>query len=102
MRLPRGTFVATISVLFVAITAMQIASLITVHLLPLPLFLAGFPALAVLLGGMQVGTLVGKRLSGAAFDRMTLALLFLMSLRLLYGALAGGCHSALGFRSRGR
>lgn len=90
MRLPRGAFVATISVLFMAITTTQIVSLVAVKLLTWPLFFAGFPALALVLGGMQIGTWLGKRLSGATFDKVILALLFVLSLRLLYDALSGG------------
>lgn len=89
MRLPRGTFVATASIMFVAMTATQIASLVAVKILTWPLFLFGFIALALVIAGMQIGTWLGKKMSGAAFDRMILALLFILSLRLMYDALSG-------------
>lgn len=87
MRLPRGTFVATVSVLFTAMTVMQGASLIAVDLLPLPLFLGGFVALALVMAGMPVGGWLGRRLSGQAFDRAILILLALLGLRLLQTAI---------------
>lgn len=86
MRLARGTFVATASVLFTAMTVMQGLSLVAVDLLPLPLFLGGFIALALLLAGMPLGGWLGRRLSMRAFDRAILALLTLLSLRLLFDA----------------
>lgn len=87
MRLARGTFIATASVLFVAMTTMQMASLAVVGLLPWRLFLAGFVALALVLGGMPIGGWLGRRMSGPAFDRVILALLVVLSLKLLQGAL---------------
>jgi len=87
MRLERSEFVATISVFFFTMSALQIPTLIALGILTweragvallgaIPLFIA-----------MPLGEAAAKRISKQTFDKLILALLALVALRLMYTAL---------------
>ncbi len=87
MKLERAQFIATISVFFAAMSLVQIPALaglgiLTPHRAALSLA-AGIP----LFGAMPVGSYLAKRISGPAFDRIIMALLGVIAVRLLYAAL---------------
>ncbi len=87
LRLERPIFVATISMFFTSMSvtqlfAMGVAGLMTPELLGLSA-LAIFPVLCA----MPLGELAARRLSADGFDRLVLALLSVLALRLIYVAL---------------
>jgi len=83
MRLPRETFIATVSVFFVTMTAIQIPTLWGVGILTAERFAMGLAGLAVVLVSMPVGTWLGKRASAQVFDRVLLAVLCLIAAKLV-------------------
>jgi len=90
MRLERITFIATISGFFVVMAAAQLLALTASGLLTLPIIglslLAFFPMTLF----MPVGSWLARKLSAAAFDKLTLALLTVLAVRLLYSILGSG------------
>lgn len=85
MRLPRPTFIAMISLFFVTFTSIQIIALFTGGLLqwrdlPISAF-----ALLPILAGMPLGAKLAQKLKPEIFDRLILALLALIAVRLLAG-----------------
>lgn len=87
MRLDRPEFVATISIFFFMMSALQIPSLAALGVLTWER--AGLALLAAipLFGAMPLGELAAKRVSKETFDKMILALLVVVALRLGYTAL---------------
>jgi hypothetical protein len=87
MRLERLEFIATISVFFMAMTAVQIPALWALGILTPKL--AALSALAVvpLFAGIPVGQWIARRVSRATFDRLILALLAAVAARLIWSAL---------------
>ena len=87
MRLDRREFVATISVFFLMMSVLQIPALISLGLLDW--HRAGLAALAALplFGAMPLGEIAARRISKEAFDRLIVALLAVIALRLMYVAL---------------
>ena len=87
MRLPREEFIGTISVFFAAMTAMQIPALWALRLLGAELIGYGFAALALSLLAMPVGNWLGRRASPELFDRLMLATLAMIGLRIVFDLL---------------
>lgn len=88
MKPDRAQFVATISVFFAAMTFSQIPLLTHYGYFDLHRALWSCLALLPIAAGMPVGTALAKRFSKETFDRVILALLAVIALRLLYEALA--------------
>ncbi|SFI45651.1 hypothetical protein SAMN03080618_00514 [Aquamicrobium aerolatum DSM 21857] len=86
MRLDRQAYIFTISVFFVAMTAVQIPTLGMVGLLSAPLLAISLAAVVPILLFMPVGTALAQRLSPAAFDRAILLLLIGLALKLVFEA----------------
>lgn len=84
--LTRPVFIFTISTMFVSFVLVQIVALGVVGILTLEL--AGLSLFAVipLLGAMPLGAALAKRLPAWMFDRMILALLAGLSVKLLFDA----------------
>jgi len=87
MRLPREAFIATISVFFVTMTAIQIPALWAVGVLTGERLALGFGGLAVVLVAMPVGAWLGRRASARVFDRVLLALLLAIAAKLVFDLL---------------
>ena len=87
MRLDRGTFIATISAFFGAMAVVQIPTLWALGLMTPAL--AGWSLLAAvpLFGAMPIGAWLGRRIDKAFFDKLILALLAVVALKLFYDAL---------------
>lgn len=86
MRLDRQAYIFTISVFFVAMTAVQIPTLGMVGLLSAPLLAISLAAVVPILLFMPVGAALAQRLSPAAFDRAILLLLIGLALKLVFEA----------------
>ena len=89
MRLPRESFIATISVFFVTMTAVQIPTLWSVGVLTWERLGLGLAGLVVVLVAMPVGTWLGRRASAQVFDRVLLVLLGLIAAKLILDLIAG-------------
>ncbi|MBT8412921.1 MAG: sulfite exporter TauE/SafE family protein [Boseongicola sp.] len=86
LRLSRVDFIGTISVFFLAMASLQIPTLIVLGILSWER--AGLALLAVipLFFGITVGAWIARRLSKEAFDRVVLALLAVIAVKLLWDA----------------
>lgn len=89
MRLERPAFIATISMFFAAMSVAQIPTLVWFGLLTAETSLLGALALVPIFAAMPVGAWLARRMSTRQFDRVTLALLALLALRLLWAAYFG-------------
>ncbi|MEQ5868881.1 sulfite exporter TauE/SafE family protein [Sagittula sp. NFXS13] len=83
MRLERVVFAATISLFFLAMTLIQIPTMIWYELLTPVRALASAAALVPLMGAMPLGAWLARRLDKATFDRVILLLLTVIALKLL-------------------
>ncbi|GGL55445.1 sulfite exporter TauE/SafE family protein [Wenxinia marina] len=83
MRLDREEFIGTISLFFMAMCLVQIPLLSAYGLLTPHVALLGLLAMIPLFGAMPVGAWMARHVSRAAFDRIVLGLLGILSLRLL-------------------
>ena len=88
MKLERGEFVATISIFFMAMSLFQIPTLAALGVLTFEHALISIPAAIPLFGAIPLGEWSAKRISRQTFDRIVLALLSVIALRLIYSALA--------------
>lgn len=88
LRLERAEFVATISVFFLAMAAMQIPTLVSLGILTGERLGLAVVAAIPMFGAMPLGECAARHVSKATFDKIILALLALIALRLAYGALA--------------
>ncbi len=86
MRLPRDTFIGTISIFFVSMTAMQIPALWSVGLMRLEMLAYGFGALGLIFLAMPLGNWLGKRASATLFDLVLLVLLGAIAMKILFEA----------------
>lgn len=86
MRLERGQFIATISVFFCAMSLVQIPALVGLGILTPQIAALSAAALIPLLGGMPIGAWLARRISKEAFDKLILALLGVIALKLIYDA----------------
>ncbi|TVP72523.1 MAG: sulfite exporter TauE/SafE family protein [Rhodobacteraceae bacterium] len=87
MKLPRGTFIGTISIFFVSMTAMQIPALWSVGLLSLEMLIYGFGALGLVFLGMPLGNWLGERASPKVFDMVMLVTLGAIAVKILFEAI---------------
>ena len=87
LRLERPVFIATISVFFAVMSLVQIPTLWSLGLLGPERLLQSLVAFGVLFAGMPVGEWLARRITPATFDRLMLALLAVIALRLLWTAL---------------
>jgi uncharacterized membrane protein YfcA len=81
-------FIATISLFFAVMSIAQIPTLWSLGLLDPERIMQGFAAFLVLFLGMPVGERLASRVSAKTFDRAMLALLAVISLRLIWEAIA--------------
>lgn len=79
----RRTFVFAVSAMFLVLTLVQLGSLTVAGIMTWERFLQGWIALAPIALGMPIGTWAASKLSRRAFERVVLALLAVMALRLL-------------------
>ena len=87
LRFERNEFIATISVYFLAMTALQIPTLVTLGILTPERFGLAVLAIIPMFGAMPIGEWAAKRVSKAAFDKLILALLAAIAMRLTYSAI---------------
>ncbi len=88
LRLPRETFIATISSLFVTFSVIQIGVAEATGLIrPGEVFYSLFALLPVSLA-MPLGARLARRMSPQALDRVILAILAVLAVKLLFDALA--------------
>jgi uncharacterized membrane protein YfcA len=88
MRLERAAFIATISALFAAMGMAQLPALAGFGLLTPHLLALSAAALIPLVAFMPVGSWLARRISPRSFDRLVLALLTVLALRLVYDTVA--------------
>ncbi|MDJ1008375.1 MAG: sulfite exporter TauE/SafE family protein [Paracoccaceae bacterium] len=86
--LPRAEFIAVISAAFLAMAVPQIAALWWYGFLSLDRLALGLAVTLVVFAGMPMGAYVAERVGKTVFDRVILALLAVIALRLIYGALS--------------
>jgi len=86
MRLERGQFISTISAFFVSMAIVQIPMLVSYGFLTLERFWISCAAIIPLLAFMPVGSFLAKKISKQTFDRLILALLAVVALKLIYEA----------------
>lgn len=86
MRLDRAEFVATISVFFFTMSALQVPTLVAVGLLDWERAGIAVAAAVPLFGAMPLGERAARRVSKATFDKIILVLLAAVALRLVYEA----------------
>lgn len=86
MRLRRETFMPTASAFFVGLGLVQVPLLVAYGMLDGPHAALSASALIPLVAGMPIGAWLGRRLSQAAFDKIILAVLTVLALRLIWGA----------------
>jgi len=89
MRLERPVFIATVSTVFVAMTALQFPSLFLLGALSWQNLLLSLLALLPISAFMPLGSAIAARLPREAFDRMILVLLALLAAKLMFDALTG-------------
>lgn len=81
--LSRPQFIFTMSLFFVSMTLTQFPIQVALGIMTWERLGIGALALVPLLAGMAAGEVIGRRMSKAAFDRIIVALLTLLALRLL-------------------
>lgn len=86
LRTDRSAFVATISAFFAAMAVVQIPLLTLYGFLTWERFLWSCVAIVPLAAGMPIGAALARRISKEIFDKVILALLALVALRLLSDA----------------
>jgi uncharacterized membrane protein YfcA len=87
MKLERATFIATVSVFFAGVTALQLVPLVGYGFMTPLRFALGLGALAVIAGFMPLGALAARHISRETFDRVILALLAVIAVRLVMTAI---------------
>lgn len=87
MRPERGEFIATIAAFFLAMAAVQVPMLVALGVLTPARAALSLAALAPLFGGIAVGARLARHISRETFDRLILAVLALIALRLALDAL---------------
>lgn len=90
LKLPRATFIGTISAFFSLMTISQIERMIAVNLLTLDRVLIGLVATVATLAAMPAGRWVGGKVSKQTFDWVILGLLAILAAKILIGALLSG------------
>ena len=84
LKMERAAFIATISIFFVAMSAVQIPTLISLGILTQDRLLFSVFALIPLLGGMPIGAWIARHVDAAVFDKVVLALLLVVALKLIF------------------
>lgn len=84
VKMERTGFIATISIFFVAMAAVQIPTLISFGILTPERVLFSIFALIPLLVGMPIGAWVAGRVGTDIFDKLVLALLLVVALKLIF------------------
>jgi len=84
MKLERAAFIATISIFFVAMSVVQVPTLIGLGILTQDRLLFSVFAMAPLLGGMPIGAWIARRVQADVFDKLVLALLLVVALKLIF------------------
>lgn len=87
MRLPRSSFIGTISVFFVAMSLAQLPALWVAGLISPYSLALGLGSLAMIALGMPFGNWLAQRWSARTFDRVMLTLLALLAAKILLGTL---------------
>jgi uncharacterized membrane protein YfcA len=87
MRLERSAFIATISLFFTMFGAVQLVALSASGMMSWMELLYSFLALIPIWAAMPLGVFLSKRMSPAIFDRVILALLTAIALKLTMDAL---------------
>jgi uncharacterized membrane protein YfcA len=85
-RMERDTFIATISIFFVAMSLVQIPMLAVWDVLTPARALLSAVGTLPLIAGMPLGAWLARRMSKVFFDRLILAILAVVALRLVIGA----------------
>jgi uncharacterized membrane protein YfcA len=88
MRLPREAFIATISVFFLSMSLVQIPALWSLGILTPERLALSLAACVPLFGGMPVGNLLARYMARETFDRIVMALLVVIAVRLAWAAVA--------------
>lgn len=87
LNLSRSEFIATISVFFLAMSALQVPTLIALDILTLDRAVLAAAAAVPLFLGMPLGSWAARHLSKRAFDRAILTLLAVIAVKLMWDAL---------------
>ena len=88
MRLERRTFMAVMSIYFLALALAQIPFMVWFGLMDSTLALLGLAAVLPMTAAMPLGAWLGRRIPAPFFDKIILGLLSLIAIRLIWGALA--------------
>ena len=83
LKLPRLSFIGTISIFFAVMSAFQFERLIEVGLLTGERFLIGLGATLAILAAMPIGGMLARKVARETFDRIILGLLVLISAKIL-------------------
>ncbi|WP_417670435.1 sulfite exporter TauE/SafE family protein [Roseibium sp.] len=83
LKLPRSTFIATISLFFAIMSTTQIERMAAVGLLTFDRFLLGLGATGAILAFMPIGSWLATKVSRDTFDKVILYLLVAISLKIL-------------------
>ena len=86
IKLPRPTFIFTVSVFFAAMCLIQIPVQIMFGLMTWQMALLGLLALLPIFLGLPIGERIGKRMSPAVFDKTLLIVLSLLAIKMLIDA----------------
>lgn len=89
MKLERKTFIATISIFFIAMSLVQVPTLWAMGIMGREEFRLSLMALVPLLGGMPIGSWAARHVSRETFDKLILTLLTLVAIRLLWVGIIG-------------
>jgi uncharacterized membrane protein YfcA len=89
MKLERKTFIATISIFFMAVSLVQVPALWKMGIMGQNEFRLSLMALVPLLGGMPIGAWAARHVSRETFDKLILSLLTLVAIRLLWVGITG-------------
>jgi uncharacterized membrane protein YfcA len=89
MKLERKTFIATISIFFIAVSLVQVPALWKMGIMGQNEFRLSLVALVPLLGGMPIGAWAARHVSRETFDKLILSLLTLVAIRLLWVGITG-------------
>ena len=80
----RRQFIAVMSLYFLAMAVVQLPTQLALGILTPERVLYGLIAILPLVLGMPIGDLLGRRISRQAFDRVIMAILVLLAVRLLF------------------
>lgn len=90
LNLTRSEFIATISVFFLSMSAVQIPTLAALGILTMDRVLLAMAALVPMFIGISIGSFSARFLSKRAFDRVVLAMLTVIATKLVWDAWRSG------------